>query len=139
MMKQARRRSKPNGINYSCIEEYVLKHGRDMDVAPLPSNVKRGKMKNCYKNAYDLALGSKRYIYCEGYAVGIIPVLHAWCFDTKTGKVVDPTWKDGKEYYGVKIDFTSVLRVVVERECYGVLDAWEIKHPALQDKLKLIA
>lgn len=62
-------------------------------------------------------------VYVEGYAAGIIPVLHAWCVDSD-GKVVDPTWDDGigTEYFGVPFNRAFVMTAVVDKGSYGLID-----------------
>lgn len=67
----------------------------------------RAKPKACFYNAQQLTVFSKgEFEYYEGYAInGLIgiPFEHAW--NVKDGKVIDTSWEDGKEYFGVKIPY----------------------------------
>jgi hypothetical protein len=122
---------KPNGWKYSCMEDFVLANGRLFTYKPLPKKIKRGEMKLCYMNAYHLVMAKPELIYVEGFAAGIIPTAHAWCVDRK-GRVYDPTWQDGQEYFGVPFDPIFVLETIAKREHYGVIDDWENKWPLIQ-------
>ena len=114
-----------HGWRHKSIEDFLLSHGVPFIPAPLPKGVGKRRFKECFSDAYRLVSRKpERYIYCEGYATsGIIPVLHAWCFDTKTGVVVDRTWYDnrGQEYFGVPFNIDYVNTVIVRTEVYGVL------------------
>lgn len=107
---------------YACFEEFILKHGRSFDnIVELPGEVKRGKSRECFKNAATLAIEYyPTWIYCEGYAAGPIPVLHAWCVNRR-GAVIDPTWNDGTEYFGIPIKQSYLLKSLRENEVYGLL------------------
>lgn len=93
-----------------------------------------GEKGNCYQNALTLAtLGKpKGYLYCEGYAVSAslrIPLEHAWVAEEKTGLVIDPTWEDGVDYYGVAFDPFKALDIVLKRtKHWGILgNLWQIR------------
>ena len=115
---------------YSSIEEFVLENGQSFKCRELPDNIKRGKIKQCFANAYRLTYTHPDLHYVEGYACGIIPVLHAWCV-TDDGFVVDNTWEDGTDYLGVVFQPTYLHRIILSRERYSVLDNWENKYPLL--------
>jgi len=115
-------------FQYCCIEDFVLKNGlmftgRQMEVT-------KGRIKECYCNAWHLADG-RRLVYVEGFAVGVIPVMHAWCVDEK-GNIYDPTWEDGREYFGVPFDLAYVTKVIFKKKTFGVLDHWEDCYPLLR-------
>jgi hypothetical protein len=86
------------------------------------------QMKECYKNAQTLSMVEPRLTYCEGLAMGIIPVNHAW--NEINGKVIDITWRDGKgkngfvigefpgEYMGLKFDNNQILKKQFETKTY---------------------
>lgn len=115
---------KLTGWKYTSVEAFVLARGVPFVPAPLPKGVGKGTFKQCFSDAHKLASRNHRYIYCEGYAhAGILPVLHAWCFDTKRGVVVDKTWYDnrGQEYLGVPFNLDYVNTVLVRTGVYGVL------------------
>lgn len=113
------------GWRHHSIEDFLLSWGAPMPFAPLPKGVARGRFKECFGDAHKLAMRKPdRYVYCEGYATsGILPVLHAWCFDLKRGVVVDRTWHDnrGQEYFGVPFNLDYVNTVLVRTEVYGIL------------------
>jgi hypothetical protein len=123
--------------------EFVLKNGREWQSIParLPDGVKCGRMKDCFRNAALLALGWHRntYIYCEGYAVSVIPVPHAWCVDLK-GNVIDVTWNNGSaigsEYYGIAIKSLYLQEFLMKTKRYGLIDAWDARWPMLKDDPK---
>jgi hypothetical protein len=118
---------------YCCIEDFLLQHGRPFMPDKLPAGIKRGAMKECFRNATQLMIEHDDLAYVEGYACGLIPVMHAWCVD-RFGRVVDPTWEDGRVYYGVVLRDNYVLRCNFQRERYGVLDYWEGEWPLLTGK-----
>jgi len=124
---------KRKGWKYSCFEAFVLKNGEPFVVNGI--KVKRGKIKECFKNAFYLADYNPDLTYVEGYAIfsGIgLPVLHAWCVD-KDGKVYDPTWKTlGDEYFGVKFDIEFVRKTILARRRFGVIDNFEKEFPLLK-------
>jgi hypothetical protein len=107
---------------FVCIEHFVLQHGMLMGSfnGVLPPFIHKGKRGLCFMNACRLALQSE-LIYCEGYALREIPVMHAWCIDS-AGKVIDITWDSGDAYYGVAIKTDFLLDTVQQQKTYGLLD-----------------
>jgi len=80
-----------------------------------------GEKKQCYQNSFHLALESN-LTYCEGFAVsgGVgIPFEHAWCID-KDENVIDVTWSDGVEYYGIAFSTQFVLKRAEKTKIYGI-------------------
>lgn len=128
-MAKARNATKAK-LKYACIEDFVLTHGKLFLAKPRPDFVKQGVMKECFKNAFDLCAATD-WTYCEGYAMGeFFPMLHGWAVDNE-GFAIDPTWKDGRMYFGVVLPHWYVVRTIVKRKPYGVLDAWELHYPLL--------
>lgn len=122
----------PDGFRFNSIDELLLKHGHSFLPARKPKSIPWGSPKECFVNAAQLAMKDHTLTYCEGYAAGIIPVLHAWC--VKEGRVIDNTWrKMGTEYFGVAISRTYLIRTLLKQMHYGVLDSWEDGYPILKD------
>jgi hypothetical protein len=109
--------------SYTCIEEFVYRNGQLFTNIIFPENLIIGKMKECYKNAALLCMENKNYFYVEGYACGIIPVMHAWCID-KDKNVIDPTWNDGGEYFGIIIKKRFLMDSLVKKRVFGLIDDW---------------
>lgn len=109
-------------FKFSSFQEFILTNGRDWKVAPNMRGVKRMKLKECFANATRVALSSDRFVYCEGFASGIIPVHHAWLID-EHGLVVDNTWRQpGAEYFGVAFKRKYLYQRLVGQRFYGLLD-----------------
>lgn len=109
---------------------YILEHGQHFirQLAPTQKNWRKlYRMKECYRNAYELALSDMSFTYVEGVAVGVIPTDHAWCV-TPNGTVIDPTWAGGRQkcsdYYGVSFDLATLQEIQGVTDCYGVFGPW---------------
>jgi hypothetical protein len=128
--------SKPKEFRFNGIEDLLLKHGKGFappKTSRLPAGVKRGPMKHCFENAGDIAVfGGTNLTYCEGYACGVIPVLHAWLVKPD-GQVVDPTWRDGKCYFGVPIMRSYLVSTITRTGWWGVLENWREDFPMLRE------
>ena len=126
--------SSPPGFKYACMEDFVLQEGREFTPAPLPDDIPRGVIKECYKNSFDILFEKPDLTYCEGYAHGaVIPVMHAW-LATSDGKVVDATWPEiGSAYWGIPFERDFVMKTAMTREVYGVIDNWEENYPLLRE------
>ena len=101
---------------------YVLHRGRLFDAGELPATVRRGTSGQCFQNAAELVMKEpEKYAYVEGYAMGIMPVHHAWCV-TRDGSVIDPTWTDSKEsaYFGIPMNMRFVAETVLNNGVWGV-------------------
>lgn len=116
---------KPAGFVYLGAADYVLQHGRELDLAN--AIVRPGTPKHCFWNAREAAR-KFGWQYWEGYALSIIPMLHAWCVD-QAGRVVEVTWKQlGESYYGVDVP----LKWLNPKAPY--LDDWMAGWPAFQKR-----
>lgn len=68
------------------------------------------------------------YYHCEGYAIlGKDACLHAWLVN-KDFEVIDPTWRDGKGYYGVVFK----NRYFIHTLSYGLIDNPREDYPILR-------
>lgn len=136
ILKHAKRRE---GWAHSSIEDLVHGEGVRCVPSPLPAGVAKGRKRECFTNAFHLAhQHPRRYIYVEGYAVAHqipLPLLHAWCVERRTGLVVDPTWADGVEYYGIPLKLGYVWKTLAAKGTYSVLDNQEQSWPLLRQGL----
>jgi hypothetical protein len=131
MVKMRKTMHVPESLVYCCIEDLVLQKGSFMGARHAKSdNYPRGAIKQCFMNAYQL-LHMPGLSYCEGFAMGVIPMLHAWMIDEE-GNVIDPTWQDGVEYFGIELPTEFVIATVLTRGAYGVLDNMEMGFPLLK-------
>ena len=118
--------------------QFVYFHGCEFKLCPDHKKYfrKHSRMGACYRNAQRLV---KKYpddlTYAEGFASTLIdghlypPVgLHAWAI-TRDGEVIDPTWDNGFEYFGVPFDLDYVLKTKVRRKEYGVIDNYQENFP----------
>ena len=135
MMAQHGKFQRPGG--YWNLHDFVLQNGQPFDPAPLPDDVRYGKVKQCYTNAFNVMLEDPdRFVYVEGVGVAFIPCDHAWVWDRQHQQTVDPTWRnDGDRppvaYLGIPLKHTYVTRAVLKKQTYGVFDDWENHFPIL--------
>lgn len=135
-------------LHYRNDLDLVLQHGQEFQSVPWKTwrgrGYRRGKVRECFKNAFDLSYRSG-LTYVEGFASsGGLPMIHhAWLVDPE-GRVVDPTWRDNKpdefrrpveewEYFGVPFEQDFVVDVLVRKNTYGVLDDFKIYEQPLPD------
>ena len=133
-MAQMVKQSRKNDWKYACMEDFVLQNGRKFEY--VMSNVRKGRMKECFRNAYRLASSNPDLTYVEGFAVSgnlPLPLFHAWCVD-KNGVVYDPTWENGKSYFGVPFGQKFVDKTIVVRKKFGIIDNWEQGWPLVSGK-----
>lgn len=121
---------RPMGVSYSCLEDFVLKEGKEFKYSPRPDSIPKKKDNYCFQNSFEVAR-KHNLSYVEGFANAGIVMLHAWCVD-KSGVVVDPTWNKGSDYFGVVIPAYLMYALVLNRGKYGILDDWENRWPVLR-------
>jgi hypothetical protein len=86
-----------------------------------------GRIKMCYKYAFQASMRDKNLIYCEGLAINKnIPLAleHAWCVHKDTGEVVDTVWKNkhqGIGYSGIPLAGDFINKVLARAGTYGVI------------------
>ena len=143
----------PAGFNYLGAEDYLLDRGSPFESAPLTSEEQaivdealrrcptpRFKIGHCYFNAQMLVTSdpTQTLLYCEGMAMGTVPVplMHGWVIIN--GKVIDLTWRNGPRskkgkfrdrvlgvipngwaYYGATFDTLTVLTRITRTGSVG--------------------
>lgn len=119
---------------YTSLFHFTHKNGRAMNrvMNPTREMAMWRTPKECYRNAAMIALKrGGRFIYCEGWAAGIVPVPHAWLVDCN-GLTYDPTWgMEGVEYFGVAINQSFLRKVLKASSHYGIIDQPELGFPIL--------
>lgn len=99
--------SEREGWTYRCIEEFVNVRGTDFKKREM--NVREMTKKACFDNSFSIAMSNPDLFYCEGWAMGIIPIHHAWLCDIN-GIVHDYTW------WGERIGTDNYIGVPFTRE-----------------------
>lgn len=125
---------------YQNLYDFLIKEGQQFTKIHdfRETGYERGEAKNCYGNSYQIAVMDNNINYCEGIAVAHnvpLPMAHAWNYIPGLG-VVDSTWKNGVEYFGVVIPKWYLTQLVLNSSRYGVLDAWDLGWPLLSGKHK---
>ena len=125
-----------DGQPYASEADFILKHGRAFAWRALPQGVRMGIPRQCFRNAARLALRKPEfYTYVEGFAINTWvadnPVAHAWCVDPEHF-VVDTTWDEGADYFGVPFRAEYVRRMAgARRRDYPLIDNLEMDFPLL--------
>jgi len=141
--KLVSRRTGMSMWSYACLSDLVSREGVAFPWASKPAHIAWGTEGECYRNAYYLATENPDYTYVEGYAFGIIPIVHAWVVDSN-GTVVDNTWREDlvesedRAYLGIPLKLSYVNKVIVRREKFGVLDCWELEWPLMTGEHSLV-
>jgi len=113
--------------------KWVLKNGKlfteKTDSKKFNKTFKK-KSKGCYYNAQMLALDNKKLKYYEGLgiskAIGF-PLDHG--FNVAGGKIVDISWLDGIEYFGIEIPLRFIREEMLRTEVAGtILFQWWLKN-----------
>lgn len=125
--------------NYN-IEHFVLGNGVEHFRHPNPQryHTPSKTIGQCFHNAYILVSRYRNELfYAEGYAHkkdSPMPIHHAWAV-TANGEFIDPTWKDGIDYFGVPFDFEYVTGIAFRAEEFsGVIFNHRDQCPLLTGK-----
>lgn len=116
-----------NPVWASPLTRFLVAHGTRASGASLPAGIVRGRMGDCFCNAWNTTVDYDLQ-YWEGYAwdleCGEFPFYHAWCVDITRGAVVDPTWRaeDRARYLGVHVPRDRLFDILLASGTYGVLD-----------------
>jgi hypothetical protein len=141
---------KPEGLNYMCLEHWVLEHGYFWDRQKLTRKLRKdydlklGPIKMCYSTSYEVACENPEVmVYVEGFASGIIPFNHAWNTITTEPKpnMVDLTLRDRfrladmpeTTYFGVPFNLDYVTEVLERKGVHGTIDNWKDNYPLLKN------
>lgn len=133
-----------DALHYKGDGDLVLCEGQPFRSVPWTtwrgSGYRRGKKRECFKNAFELAWRHD-LDYVEGFAsTGLLAVPHAWCALPGDDRVIDPTWRqEGREerpvetwqYLGVRFDKAWAFDRM--GDTYGLLganyDLWKRELP----------
>lgn len=136
-----RNKSRPEGWAYDGMEDFVLKEGtrftqRDYDIPNMPK-------KRCFNNSFEVAIREEGLYYCEGWAMGVIPIHHAWLCDSD-GVVYDHTWWGDRtsvdNYIGVAFDLEFVMDQANKHDRAGLFfpDGHHINIDIMEGRAKLV-
>lgn len=109
------------------LSRFLTDHGVRMLGAALPAGVEYGAPRDAFRNAWTLSL-TGHMDYWEGYAwdpiCGALPFHHAWCVDTRTGLVCDPTWRDAANavYLGAFVPAEALHANLGASGVFGIFD-----------------
>ena len=118
-------RMKPKGYKYSTYS-LLKSYGQYFTPQERPSWVKKGRDKECYRNAYNFVISHPEYTYVEGVAdCGLLdssfPINHAWAVD-KEGKVIETTWSTpGRSYFGIPFEEKFLLNTTLKTKIFGLI------------------
>jgi len=82
----------------------------------------RKRANGCYYNAQMLAIENQKLDYYEGWGIpgGVgIPLSHG--FNVLNGEVIDISWPDGVEYFGVRIPVDFICREQLRTSSAGYI------------------
>ena len=94
--------------------KWILEEGKSFKGSEL--HEVRMQKKQCYYNSQALAISGEGFDYYDGWGItGLgIPMEHG--FNVKDGGVVDATWNDGEDYFGVKIPSDYIAKFWLKNE-----------------------
>jgi len=118
---------------YTSEADFILKNGRSFEIRCIATRSNGwGDARMLPQRRGTGASKPNIYMYVEGYAVNrwiaTHTVAHAWCIGSDNF-VVDPTWDEGAEYFGVPFRHDYLRRVLKARRDYGLIDNAEMDFP----------
>jgi hypothetical protein len=123
---------KPRGFRYASMFAFVLAEGMEFSTDNI-AFPRTGALQQCFGNCFTMALRNPtRYVYCEGYASGIIPVNHAWLWDKANKRIIDPTWQDGQVYFGIPFNVSYCTPAMLATG--SVIDDYKRGFPLLREE-----
>lgn len=123
-LKAVKKLHKGNPIG-AAYYRWVLENGKlftEKDGRRGFNKVFKKRFKGCYYNAQMLALDNKELKYYEGWAVSEaigFPLDHG--FNVAEGRVVDISWPDGVEYFGILIPPDFIREEMLRTEIAGTI------------------
>ncbi|HNI35842.1 MAG TPA: hypothetical protein PLV93_10605 [Microthrixaceae bacterium] len=115
------------------VRQVLLDHGQRFDRPDGPQPIFDPPLlstpKECFRNAGLAAQEHESLRYAEGFAFPAVvrmPMAHAWLID-EAGEVVDPTWSDGADYFGIIVPTDRMTALTVETGMWGVLGSLHAK------------
>ena len=89
---------------FASVEAFVLGLGEHtISVPHIRDSLEPATMRDCYRNAWDVALNEPNLIYTEGFAYSYgVGIEHAWLTDRITGDILDPTWAKVDSIHGIE-------------------------------------
>jgi hypothetical protein len=107
----------------------LLKYGRPFYMNDKTFAGKRGQIKGCFMNSFNLVMRNPGLTYVEGKChIGVLPIDHAWVI-TKDGRVIDPTLRqrEGSRvtphgYFGIPFTTDYIRKVALRSGYFGILD-----------------
>jgi len=113
--------------------KWILKNGKLFTEKTDPKKFNKAfkkRFKGCYYNAQMLALDNKGLKYYEGWAISKpigFPMDHG--FNVAGGRIIDVSWSDGIEYFGIEIPLDFIRKEMLRTEIAGtILFRWWMKN-----------
>jgi len=105
--------------------KWILENGKlftEKDDPKKFNKVFKKRFRGCYYNAQMLALDNEELKYYEGWGItGVVgfPLDHG--FNVVGGRVVDISWPDGIEYFGIEIPSDFIREEMLRTEIAGTI------------------
>jgi len=117
------------------MHEFILEYGWWYEPSPRPKAIEKGPAGQCFRNAFNMALGSDTFIYCEGVIVsrcGLPLTQHGWMTDGD-GRAIDVTLdRPAGAYAGVPFQTDFVNEYYLKAHAtVCLLDDWAADWPLL--------